>query len=504
MTRVATLNQRYAASAALARTGIEIVAVGDPTGARFNAAVRRLVALVKEDGGGYLDDLAGASKALRWRWITQPQPLEFNPGLRELANEVSRQAARLRGAIADQELLDELAAASTLVASSNSAIGQVLLRSIEEVGADSSIVIGANKRAASGLESWLQEHGVPVFTAGDLERNQPDREQAYVIGPPRIYRPSLVTAPVTSDVSFLVPAWFQDREVPRSAIAAHAEGAIRVEARVFTVGSITESESDVTELEDDEVYLPQPLWGIHRSDDSEPTSEEVDARKVILSGNLAMWLDDGERIRSLDPRQPRGERVTYTDVAAVREGIYLLLRQGATERGVLYQAALDKLGPQAEVIGAAQAAWKKALAQRLRQHGYRRVVKDLRSVGIKAADRARAWTDPSLIRPNSDQDFARLLQWLGLPVQPMFGYATRLRKTLYLVSAGIGKQLEAAVVSADLSELETAGYLSLDIDTEGFRGIIATRVLAISPFTEIVSRHDARVPFEDRSGKWLE
>ena len=75
---------------------------------------------------------------------------------------------------------------------------------------------------------------------------------------------------------------------------------------------------------------------------------------------------------------------------------------------------------------------------------------------------------------------------------------------LYQVSAEIGRQLEAAVSAADLSALETTGNLSLDVKTEGFRGILATRVLAISPYSEIVSRHDARVPFEDRSGQWLE
>jgi hypothetical protein len=46
--------------------------------------------------------------------------------------------------------------------------------------------------------------------------------------------------------------------------------------------------------------------------------------------------------------------------------------------------------------------------------------------------------------------------------------------------------------------------MSLDAKAEGFRAIIATRVLAISPHAEIVSRHDARVPFEDRSAQWLE
>lgn len=504
MTRVALLNRRYAASAALARRGIELIAVGDPAGARFNAAVRRLIVFIREDGGDYLHDLAGASKALSWRRITQPQPVEVNPGLRELADEVSRQAARLRGALADQELLDELIAAATRMASESSAIGPVLLRSIEEVGAESSIVVAASMRAASSLASWLKEYGVPVFSAGDLERSPFIREQAYIVGPPRIYRPFLVTAPVTDEVSFILPAWFRDCGVPRSAIAAHAEGAIQIEGRIFAVGDSNERESDLAEAGDEEVYLPQHLWVARRFNDREPTPEEVEARKVLLSGNLAIWLDDGERIRSLDPRQPIGERVTYTDVAAVREGSHLLLRQGATERGALHQAALVKLGPHAEAIDAAQAAWKDALAQRLRQHGYRRMVEDLRAVGVKTADRARAWIEPSLIRPNSDQDFHRLLQWLGLPVQPTIGYATKLRQALYLVSADVGKELEAAVAAADLSELETIGHLSLDIDAEGFRGIIATRVLAISPFTEIMPRHDARVPFEERSGQWLE
>lgn len=503
LTRFLALNQRYAACAALTRNGIEIVGVGDPAGARFHAVSRRLLTIYKNDDGGHLDGLVSAVKALNWRRITQPQPLSLNPDLRELGKEVSSQAARLRGAIAEQELLDELAAAAVLLTSTSSPVGPVLLRSIEEVGAESCVVIAASKRATMGLETWLQEYGVRVLTAGELERSQSHREQSYVIGPPRIYRSSLVTAPVTSEMSFLLPAWFRDRSVPHSAIAAYAEGAIRVKSRVFTVGDVTEPVSSLTGAED-EVCLPQPVWGSRQSDVREPTPGEVEAHKVILSSNLAIWLDDGERIRSLDPRQPRGERVTYTDVTAVRKGTYLLLRQGTTERGSLYQAAIVQLGPIAADIEAAQFNWKQTLAQRLRQHGHSRVVEDLRAAGIKTADRARAWTDPFLVRPNNVQDFEGLLQWLGIPVHPTFGYATRLRKTIYLVSAEIGKQLEDTVAVADLSELETVGHLRLDTNTEGFRGIIATRVVAISPFTEIVSRHEARVPFEDRSGRWLE
>jgi hypothetical protein len=504
MSRIDALNQRYAASANLVRTGVEIVAVSDSAGARFNAAVRRLMAMLKEEGGGYLDDLVGAAKALRWRHITQPQPLEFNPNLLQAAGEVCKQAARLRGAVGDQELLDKLTAAAALVAATDPVVGQVLLRIIEEIGADSCVVISASKTAAAGLQSWLQERNVMVLTAGELERDQSQREQVYVVGPPRFFPSSLVTAPVTSGVSFLLPVWFGDRSVPRSAIAAYSEGAIRIEARVFTEGDTTEPEVDLpNEPEDENEFLPRPVWGDHGPRDREPSNEEVEARKVLLSGNLAIWLDDGERIRSLDPAQPAGERVTYTEIPAVRAGTHLLLRHGETERNALYQSAIARLASGA-VVDQAQEAWKRLLLERIQLAGYRQVVKQLRAAGVKAADRARAWTDPNLIRPHSDQDFERLLQWLGIPTQPAFGYATLLRKTLYQVSAEIGKQLEVAVSAADLSELETTGHLSLDVKTEGFRGILATRVLAISPFTEIVSRHDARVPFGDRSGQWLE
>lgn len=507
MNRIDALNQRYATSASLVQNGVELIAVGDRAGARFNLAVRNLVAAVRADGPGPWDNLTGVSKALRWHLITQPQPVVLNPGLEKLAAEVSRQAHRLRGALADQNLLDEIAASATALADRDreSVVGTALLHTCLEAGADTCVVIAASKPAQLGLASWLGKHGITVMTAGELEKDQPDCEQAYVVGPPRFYQPSLTTAPLTYAVSFVLPAWFGDRKIPRSAIASHAEGAIRIHARVFTMGDAPEPEPGVlAEVEDEDAYLPQPVWGTQNPEDREPTNEEVKARKILLSGNLAMWLDDGERIRSLDPWQPAGERVTYTDVAAVREGTYLLLRQGTTERGVLHQAALARLGPQATAVANTQEKWKQLLAQRLQQHGHRQVVKDLRAAGIKTADRARAWTDPSLVRPKSDRDFELLLEWLGITIQPTFGHASLLRKMLYQASTEIGRQLEAAVSAADLTELESAGHISLDVRTEGFRGMLATRVLAVSPFTQIVSRHDARVPFEDQGGQWLE
>ena len=501
MKRIEALNARYAAVKSLVRYGAEIVAVGDPAGARLNIAVRQLLLVVHNDDPEIWDDLLGAVKALRWRRVTQPQPARLNPATLDIARRVEHEAECLRYAVANRALLDEVRAAAAEVAESDSPVGSVLLRSIEEVGADACVVVAANKPAHAALEGWLAEHGALVVTPGELEPALPV-DLAYAIGPPRFFSSAMVTAPVTSEINFLMPAWFADRTVPQSTIAPYAERSIVVRARILTEGDVAEPGPGEVEMDDE--LLPQPAWGTRQSPDRDLTSDEVEAHKVLLSGDHAIWLDDGQRIRALDPAQPAGERVTYIQVDAVRLGTYLLLRQGETEHGALFREALNLLGNHAGAITGTQRAWKNQLARRISELGYRGVESQLESKGVRTAERARAWTDPHLIRPNSDHDFKYLLAWLDIPLQPTFEHATKLRKNLYQASANIRDQLETAISATDLTDLEPTGHLGLEVQIEGVRGILAARVLAISPYSEIVPRHETRVLFEDRGGRWLE
>jgi hypothetical protein len=64
------------------------------------------------------------------------------------------------------------------------------------------------------------------------------------------------------------------------------------------------------------------------------------------------------------------------------------------------------------------------------------------------------------------------------------------------------EQLEDAMASADIEELRLEGHVK--VDGAGFADIIATRVLAVSPNTSTVARHDARELFLDGGGRWLE
>jgi hypothetical protein len=55
-----------------------------------------------------------------------------------------------------------------------------------------------------------------------------------------------------------------------------------------------------------------------------------------------------------------------------------------------------------------------------------------------------------------------------------------------------------------MSQLEREGHLRLELKAEGFRGVIATRVIDVSPYTQTIPRSDARELQPDGSALWRE
>jgi hypothetical protein len=504
MTRIHDVIKRYRSSEAVLEHGVDVFAVGDPAGAELNAAIRRAIYLVGDDGSIVWESILRAANAVRWRRMMQPQPNVHGAAMRDAINAVLRETKRVRGLIGNEALLDRLEAAVTSVSAQDSPVGAELLRSIDEVGASSCVVVANTGAAGAGLRSWLDEYGVAVVTPSELGGLPAEVDQAYLVGAPTFFPASLVTAPPVEAITFVMPAWFGNRSVPASKFAS-AEGGMAVRAKVHQIGDVAEPLPEVpAEAEVEDVYYPQPDWGRRQADDRDPESDEVEAWKILLGGGLALWLDDGDRIRSLDPRQPAGSRVEYESVDAVQPGAYLVLREGATERGAMYEAALQALGANAaSAIKATQEQWKQVLAYRLEKDGPRHVMAELAGRGVRAASRVRGWVEPTLISPKRDEDLAALVSWLGLPVR-VYDNARRLRRSLYQASADLRQELEEAVDRADLRGLERDGFMRLDLKREGFRGMIVARVLARSPFTEIVHRQQARVPFSDGSAQWLE
>lgn len=506
VSRVQSVNMRYEATASIIRNGISVFVIADPAGTRLDRCIRNLQLEADSDGAAFWQDLLGASKALRWRLAFRPQPLEFNDWLRGASETIEAQAKALRPGLGDRgvALLDELVAASHEVTTSDPAVGVHLLETLLETGAEDCIVVTDGRSSRNELDAWLGPLSFQVFSPGMLSDADLVVDVAYVVGPPRWLRASLVTAPPAPEVCFLVPAWAGHASLPTSPLADYAEGAIRPTVRLFQVGvpGSTDEELGPVEPEPLEDFFPPPIWGAWDPPDREPEAEEVSARKVLLSGGLAIWLDDGDRIRTLDPSQPSGERVMYTDVSAVERGTYLLLRLGATERQALFEETVRSMGPRGSVVGATQAAWKGALLKRLRDLGRLEVQAQLRRKAVRAADQAAAWTAPTLARPQRDSDFIALLEWLEIALHPTLDHATEFRRARSRAASRIREQLEVVVSRADMIALRQDGHLT--IPGEGFADIFATRVLAISPNPRIIPRHEVRVPFADRGGRWLE
>ena len=517
MNRIDEVVRRYEAVRSVMATGVSVFAVGDPAGASLNSAVRRIRHHVGDDQSTTWDELLRVAGFLRWRRITQPQPNIYSPLIAELSETISRETRMLRNFVDESALLDEVEGAASTVATIDNPVGTELLRSIEEVGAGRCVVIASRTSARTGLTAWLSNRGIRVVVPSELGELPEDIDVSFIVGPP-IFMPrglfpqGIVTAPATNELTFVMPAWFDQRsidhfeyELPRSPFGEQADGGVTVRAKVYRVGDSETPESatpDDTDLED--TYYPQPFWGDRTSGDRDPFPDETEARKILLAGGLALWLDDGERIRSLDPAQPEGARIGYESIDDVAPGTYLILRDGATERQAMYDAALIAVGASSTQIEATQKRWKTALSGRLANQQVSNVIKELWECGVRSATRVRAWTEPSLICPKRAEDLAGLLAWLEIPRQPSFTHAVTLRRALYKASADLTRELEEAVSRVDLKDLERNGILHLDLPRDGFRGVIVVRVMARSPFTEIVPRQRARIPFADGGAKWLE
>jgi hypothetical protein len=504
MSRLAQIGELYRAAADIARGAVELRTVSDEAGARLDGALKRLIIRLRDEDPEVWQELMALARQLRWRLATNPAPAAFRADDEELrvALATACQHRKLGTDHSTQALLNDLVRAADHACEEDRPTGVALLDCLAKSDPGTVLVVTASGRAQGATRDWFDDLGIviPVLRAS-FGRHTEVADHAYAIGWPSLFGPSLLTAPRARTITYVLPSWVRDRALPTTAFAAYAEGAIRPARKITTTGPepVLDEPADVVV----DQLAPTLTWQRH-----EPAralrSDEVLARKVLLGGGLAIMLDqDGEHIRSLDPAQPTGRRVEHGDVSAVTVGSYLVLREGVTQSAMLYERAIELLGSRGPHVSQSQQEWKSALQGRLDQMGTSAVIRALERAGVKRADRAPAWTAITLARPQDDQDFELLLGWLGLPRQPYFDLATALRRTRLRASQEIREILENALASADLAELECDGFLRIELDDPGFRGMIATRVLAISPELEPVSRHEIRLPRKDWQARWL-
>lgn len=508
MSRAALVARRYEMSERLVSTGASLFVVGDSLGARLDSAVRDITRLEREYGDTTWEPLLAPAKGLRWRLIMRPQPISHNPRLVATCHEAREQVRRMRLFTGDDHarLLDGLDDCLASLAVTDPPNGEVLADSVSETGPAACFVVAGSGTAAAELQPWLSTARMHAYRPAELSGLAglaEERDVAYCIGPPAFFPPSLVTAPPASEVTFIFPSWFTHRAVPLTEVGQRGEGCIRVSTREYPCGDAGQHapQGPGTGALDD-YLMPVPAWP-EATGGIAAASDTVMARKVLLSGGWATWLDDtGERIRTLDPTQPSGSRVVSAPLGSVEPGTILILRRDAAERDLLLEQAMQSLGARRQDVEATQAAWKEALSARLHAMGFNAVCAELDRRGVKTSHRVQAWTDPALARPRGDQSYTALLDWLGIEAQPTITHAGMVRKARSRAAHAFTKKLEMAANQADVALLARQGNLEFSILGAG--AALATQVLAISPNAVAIPRGETRCLLPDRSGRWLE
>lgn len=522
MGRIQVLAKRYENVAEVIKHRVQILLTDDPIGYRYSEAVRVLQRVANEDDIELWTDVLGAAKSLRWKLLHHPEA--DSQLIMECALKLEEQAKTIRPYVGATDILDKAVDAAIELVGFESALGNMLWEAVEDVTAECCVVVAPNQTASAAIRKWLAPLQARVFTAGELRREGPEADLALLVGPPRFFHSSMVTAPMTSEVSFLLPNWFGDQRIGTTLLAEVAENPIKVEALVkgprhpSQLPHCPESGSgEMPDTEEEAGLMPAPAWPVPRAFEvgRQPECDETWARKVLLGGGYAVWIDDGDRIRALDPYQPEGEQVTYIDINSfkdlspeqlARTEVYLLFRSaGSSQHLSLHEQAREALGADAGWVMQTQNAWKERLRSRLETWGETAVISGLRGEGVQAAGEARQWVGEDFTRPLRNDDFRHLLVWLGMdPDGVEYRNATMLRGAFLRASSHLQTQIEKSISACHLAGLIQDGHVTIEAPIHGQRGLTAARVLAVSPQDEVKKGHEVRVLQKDDSGRWLQ
>ena len=113
--------------------------------------------------------------------------------------------------------------------------------SVKEVGTKRLCSHRQQRFRARGCDGWLEQFGVQVVVPSDLDNLPLNTGQSYVIGPPTFFPASLVTAPATEAITFVMPSWFGNRSVPASQPRAAFRGWRRNRRERPFIGDVLQS-----------------------------------------------------------------------------------------------------------------------------------------------------------------------------------------------------------------------------------------------------------------------
>jgi len=199
-------------------------------------------------------------------------------------------------------------------------------------------------------------------------------------------------------------------------------------------------------------------------DRSNIEEENISCRAYLLAGNNVVFLPIRESsIDSIDMEAIPGNRVQRMPINSIGIGSVILLRVGKSDSDSIFEMANAIGGSEAIAYRKLQMEWKDALKLRISSLGSQLVIKQLKDLGIKNPWIGEWKSFKNNIRPESDEYFRKLLQYLAIEPDKTIKAMNSLRRLHLMAAMRLRKMLKEKFENADMQTIHTQGFLIEDL-----------------------------------------
>lgn len=321
------------------------------------------------------------------------------------------------------------------------------------------------------------------------------------LGPLGWFPPHLRTAPRAHRLTTIRYDWLREQRNLRPCFISSSDD-------VFQQASVKEEMEASDFLQTDATMVfsdpaPEFDWqALHSGNilgrDSDAEGELTSARLLLLSGNIAVYIDSTSEVKSQVIDTSGDDPTARVLNEELDPGMFILLRTGGG--GDLIVPVADAiLGARAQAVRTKQQLWKSELTSLVARQGERAVVSSLQELGCQRASpfNLRNWMSDKSIRPEFDDDFLSVLLLCNLDSEfETFAANARLLDRVHR-QAGfkIRRMLLDRVKGADHDKLTSEGTMAFDLPGIGGGSFTAYRIEEISPATFTVSAAHINHPF---------
>lgn len=393
--------------------------------------------------------------------------------------------------LSDNPLLDRLAQEWQFLPDGSAAI---LVKETRLVSA-TEIALRVNQKIGSSR--------IDVIAPAQIDSTQ-CYQNLFVFGPARWFPEHIFTAPRAKNVHIISYRWIVDTWHQEPAFV----GSSRTNSNFGKDGSFASNiildEPMENGVDSDGLLLPEDIVPVidwqalskrfsQRSSDPDLYQEEVEARLLVLAGDLVVFVEavNNAKVLAISLYAEEGDsvpdRVQRIPLNELKPGMFVLLR---TEGGGDYIVPVaDRLmGPEvAQTARRSQERWKAPLRTRVLKQGLFETCIHLLENGSQRANEinVRNWMASRTIRPGDQQDFLAILRVLGLEANfgEFWKYTEIIHNAHRRAGFHIREQLLRQVLLSELSQLRKFGKMEFVLPEADGGSLTAFRIEQIAPET---------------------